>query len=80
VESPLGAHPSPVQGYYRRDDASFKQYHEETKTKPEFDAWAQRWIHGVRDREDYADLLGKKRIEDLRVKEHAYAAQTDYGY
>src|SRR2546425_7902831 len=40
VESPLGAHPSPVQGYYKRDDAAFKQYHEETKTKAEFDAWA----------------------------------------
>jgi glutaconate CoA-transferase subunit A len=80
VESPLGAHPSPVQGYYKRDDASFKQYHEETKTKPEFDAWADHWIRGVRDREAYAELLGSKRIDDLGVKQHAYAAQTDYGY
>jgi glutaconate CoA-transferase subunit A len=80
VESPLGAHPSPVQGYYKRDDAAFKQYHEETKTKPEFDAWADHWIRGVRDREAYAELLGSKRIDDLGVKQHAYAAQTDYGY
>jgi glutaconate CoA-transferase subunit A len=80
VESPLGAHPSPVQGYYKRDDAAFKQYHEETKTKAEFDAWAQRWISGVADRDGYAKLLGKARVDDLRVKEHAYAAQTDYGY
>src|SRR4051794_10465326 len=80
VESPLGAHPSPVQGYYKRDDAFFKQYHEETKTKAEFDAWAQRWISGVADREGYAKLLGKDRVADLGVKQHAYAAQTDYGY
>src|SRR5262252_6432334 len=26
VESPFGAHPSPVQGYYRRDDTFFEQY------------------------------------------------------
>ena len=32
VEAPLGAHPSPVQGYYKRDDAYFRQYHEQTKT------------------------------------------------
>src|SRR5436190_896940 len=31
VESPLGAHPSPVQGYYKRDDPFFQQYHQETK-------------------------------------------------
>ncbi|HYA61724.1 MAG TPA: CoA-transferase, partial [Candidatus Sulfotelmatobacter sp.] len=27
VECPYGAHPSPVQGYYNRDDAFFRQYH-----------------------------------------------------
>jgi glutaconate CoA-transferase subunit A len=80
VESPLGAHPSPVQGYYKRDDAAFKQYHEETKTKADFDAWAQRWISGVADRSGYAKLLGDARIKELGVKLHAYAAATDYGY
>jgi hypothetical protein len=25
-------------------------------------------------------LLGESRAEDLGVKQHAYAAQTDYGY
>ncbi|MCU1305415.1 MAG: catI [Acidobacteriaceae bacterium] len=80
VESPLGAHPSPVQGYYKRDDAFFKQYHEETKTKAEFDAWADRWINKVADREAYAKLLGKEHVANLGVKQHAYAAPTDYGY
>ncbi len=27
VECPYGAHPSPVQGYYKRDDSFFQQYH-----------------------------------------------------
>jgi glutaconate CoA-transferase subunit A len=80
VEAPLGAHPSPVQGYYKRDDSFFKQYHEETKTKAEFDAWADRWINKVTDREAYAKLLGKDRVAELGVKQHAYAAPTDYGY
>ena len=33
VECRYGAHPSPVQGYYKRDDALFRQYHEQTKTQ-----------------------------------------------
>jgi len=80
VECPMGAHPSPVQGYYKRDDAFFQQYHSEIKTQSEFNAWAQRWVNGVADRSEYVKLLGAARVEDLGVKQHAYAAQTDYGY
>src|SRR3954463_5490805 len=36
VHSPLGAHPSPVQGYYKRDDDFFAQYHRESKTAADF--------------------------------------------
>jgi glutaconate CoA-transferase, subunit A len=80
VECRYGAHPSPVQGCYKRDDAFFQQYHAETKTRLAFDIWAQKWIHGVADREDYARLLGGTRLQELGVKKHAYAAATDYGY
>src|SRR5205807_4402934 len=45
VECALGAHPSPVQGYYKRDDAFFQQYHEQSKTPAaDFAAWAERWV------------------------------------
>ena len=80
VECPLGAHPSPVQGYNKRDDAFFQRYHGETKTQTEFDAWAKKWIFDVKDRSEYAALLGTERVESLRTKKHAYAAKTDYGY
>ena len=80
VECPWGAHPSPVQGYYKRDDAFFQQYHAESKTRADFEAWLQRWVIGVADRTEYARQLGALRVEELGVKQHAYAAQTDYGY
>ena len=80
VECPYAAHPSPVQGYYKRDDAFFQQYHAETKTHEEFSAWARRWISGVADRDGYVRQLGDGRVADLGVKQHAYAAVTDYGY
>jgi glutaconate CoA-transferase subunit A len=80
VECPYGAHPSPVQGYYNRDNEFFRAYHEETKTERASDAWLERWVYGVGDREEYLDELGPERVAQLRVKQHAYAAQADFGY
>jgi len=80
VECPYGAHPSPVQGYYKRDDAFFREYHKQTRTPAESDAWLERWVHAVADCEQYVELLGGARVEALGVKQHAYAAATDYGY
>jgi glutaconate CoA-transferase, subunit A len=80
VECPYGAHPSPVQGYYNRDNEFFREYHEQTRTKAESDVWLDRWVYGVPDHEAYSDQLGADRVEALGVKQHAYAAQTDFGY
>ena len=80
VECPWGAHPSPVQGYYSRDNAYFRQYHEQTKTPADFAAWQARWVDGVEDRREYLNLLGACRQEELTVKKHAYAAPADFGY
>jgi glutaconate CoA-transferase subunit A len=80
VECPYGAHPSPAQGYYNRDHDFFREYHEQTKTKPESDAWLDRWVHSVPDHKSYIDQLGISRAEALDVKQHAYAAQADFGY
>ena len=80
VECRYGAHPSPVQGYYKRDDAFFRQYHEQTKTKADSDAWLDHWVYSTSDRRAYMNQLGACRVEDLGVKQHAYAAQTDFGY
>jgi glutaconate CoA-transferase, subunit A len=80
VECRYGAHPSPVQGYCSRDNAFFRQYHENTKTLRDSEAWLQRWVHAVADRIGYMNQLGACRVEDLAVKHHAYAAPTEFGY
>jgi len=80
VEARYGAHPSPVQGYYARDDAYFRQYHEQTKSPEDFAKWAERWVYGVRERAEYVKLLGDCRVQELAVKRHAYAAAADFGY
>ena len=80
VECPFGAHPSPVQGFYNRDNAFFGEYHEQTRTKTDTEAWLERWVCGISSREDYVGKIGNERIHALSVKQHAYAARTDFGY
>lgn len=80
VECRYGAHPSPVQGYYKRDDVFFRHYHEQTKTKADSDAWLGRWVYGVEDRRAYMNQVGACRVETLAVRRHAYAAPADFGY
>jgi glutaconate CoA-transferase subunit A len=80
VHCRYGAHPSPVQGHYKRDNAFFRQYHEQTKSQGDSEAWLQRWVHSMADRRAYVSQLGGCRVEELSVKQHAYAAQTDFGY
>ena len=80
VHEPFGAHPSPVQGYYGRDNEFFRAYHAETKTAGDYAQWRAKWVDGVKDRRDYMGVLGRDCAESLRVKKHAYSAPADYGY
>jgi glutaconate CoA-transferase subunit A len=80
VESPGGAHPSPVQGHYNRDHAVFHEYHSLTRTEEGFGEWLRHWVLEVADRSDYLARLGDDRWRSLQRKEHRFAAPVDYGY
>jgi glutaconate CoA-transferase, subunit A len=80
VHEPWGAHPSPVQGYYGRDHAFFAEYHEQTRSLEDFDAWLTQWVVRPANRQEYLAQLGEKRSQALGVKEHAYSAVADFGY
>ena len=80
VECRYGAHPSPVQGYYNRDHAFFREYHAQTKTEDLAQAWLQDWVYGRKNWQAYLERLGEGRLEDLRVKRNAYAAPADFGF
>jgi glutaconate CoA-transferase subunit A len=80
VETPFGAHPSPVQGYYNRDNNYYSEYHRATKTRADFENWLNHWVLGVNDRQGYVERLGAERVDSIKVKKHAYAARTDFGH
>jgi len=79
-EARWGAHPSPVQGYYRRDHAAYSQYHEQTKTAEGYAAWRAEWVDGAPDLAAYLARLGNERVAALLPAEHHFAEPVDYGY
>jgi len=54
------AHPSPLQGRYRRDHEFFHEYHRGTRAMQGFDAWLSEWVTGVPDRAAYIAKLGAR--------------------
>jgi glutaconate CoA-transferase subunit A len=57
VHEPGGAHPSPVQGYFNRDHAFYRDYAEASRTRDGFEAWLQRWVLDVPDRSTYLSQI-----------------------
>lgn len=80
VHCPGACHPSPVQGFYRRDHAFFHEYHQATRTHAGLEAWLQAWVHGVAGREAYLEKLGPGRWQELTAVRSAPAAPVDYGW
>ncbi|HZU13303.1 MAG TPA: CoA-transferase [Chloroflexota bacterium] len=80
VHVPGGAHPSPVQGYYNRDHAFFRDYHQETRSAEGWRRWLEEWVLSVPGRDAYLEKLGAERWEALRPKKSLCAAPVDYGY
>lgn len=76
VHEPGGAHPSPVQGFFQRDHAFYRNYAERSRTVEGFDSWQKEWVLDVRDRADYM-----KRIDEdsIRIKTHKPSAPADFG-
>jgi glutaconate CoA-transferase, subunit A len=80
VAQPLGAYPSPTQGYSRRDDDFYFEYHRATRTREGFERWLRDWVLDLADHEAFLDRLGKERIETLRPKTNALAAPASFNY
>jgi len=76
VHEPGGAHPSPVQGYFKRDHAFYAAYAESSRSVEGFKEWLQRWVLDLPDRASY---LKQADIETLRIRHHEYSAPADYG-
>ena len=66
VHEPGCAHPSPVQGYFNRDHAFYREYAEASRTREGFETWLNRWVLDVPDRSTY---LSRIDLDALRIRD-----------
>ncbi len=67
VELPWGAHPTGSQGYYDVDADFIRQFYAASKSKEKYDEWAQEWIFGVANHDEYLEKLGVSKLEKLKA-------------
>ena len=80
VHEPFGAHPSPTQGYSRRDDDFYFEYHKATRTREGFEQWLQEYVLGVKDHRSFLNLLGSERIAKLKPQGNLFAPAVSFNY
>ena len=81
VPEPLGAHPSPVQGFWQREDAHFLRYHESSRNREGFVAWLREWVTDIPDRNAYRAKLGEERVKALHVSaKRLPVGEVNYGF
>ncbi|HVO91485.1 MAG TPA: CoA-transferase, partial [Terriglobales bacterium] len=80
VHQPLGSFPSPTQGYARRDDDFYFEYHRATRSREGFEQWQKKWIFDVADHNAFLKLLGEDRIKALRPEGNLFAPAVSFNY
>jgi glutaconate CoA-transferase subunit A len=75
VHEPGGSHPAPLQGYWARDHAAYREYGERSRTREGFEAWLREWVLEVPDRRTYLGKLGSRAP---RITGSALSAPVNY--
>ena len=78
VECPFGAYPSPVQGYYDRDDGFFREWSDMGRTEGAVERWLEAYVWGTADHNEYLALIGPEVRTRLQVGE-ALSGPVNYG-
>jgi glutaconate CoA-transferase subunit A len=76
VHEPGGAHPSPVQGHFKRDHAFYRDYAEQSRSVSGYDAWLRQWVLNVPDRKAYLERID---LESIRITRSRPSISVDYG-
>lgn len=67
VQAPYGSHPGEMAYLYWRDEPHLKEYLNLSKTKEGTDEYLQKYIHNIKNHEEYLELIGGfKRLHALK--------------
>jgi acyl CoA:acetate/3-ketoacid CoA transferase alpha subunit len=67
VEAPFGSHPGEMCYDYERDEDQIKEWIQASKTEETTKAYLEKYIYGVADHAAYRELVGEKRLADLKA-------------
>jgi glutaconate CoA-transferase subunit A len=80
VHEPYGAFPSPTQGYARRDDAFYFEYHRTSRERAGFDHWLRQWVLDVKTHREFLARLPQDRLAALKPAHEVFAPATNFSY
>jgi glutaconate CoA-transferase subunit A len=80
VHEPFASHPSPTQGYARRDDDFYFEYHQSTRNREGFERWLGKWVLGVKTHGEFLNRLGKERLDRLRPQGNLFSPAVSFNY
>jgi glutaconate CoA-transferase subunit A len=68
IEAPFGSHPGEMTGLYERDEEHIKNYAKDSKDELLVKNYLNKWIYDAKNHKDYLELVGKARLNDLRIE------------
>ncbi len=66
IHAPYGSHPGEMCYEYERDESQIKSWVEASKTPETTQEYLQRYIYDLPDHQAYLDLIGQKRLQELK--------------
>ena len=66
VEAPFGSHPGEMCYEYVRDETQIKEWVDASADPNGAQAYLEKYIYGVKNHQEYLDLVGRERLESLR--------------
>jgi glutaconate CoA-transferase subunit A len=62
VHAPFGSYPGEMAYAYGRDETAFREWIEASKTAESAQAYLDKYVHRVKDHQEYLDLIGQERL------------------
>lgn len=66
VHAPFGSHPGDMAYMYDRDEEHLREFLEATKTEEGTQEYLEKYVYGVKDHQEYLELIGAERLEELK--------------
>jgi len=67
VEAPFGSHPGEMCYVYERDEPQIKEWVEASKTEDGAKEYLDKYIYGMKDHQEYLEMIGADRLEQLQT-------------